>query len=69
MTEAQVQKLAKIAPLMALTLKQTIALPAVVDTAAGKVGMSIDDFIANLERNLTLRNYLHAVCVEAAHAL
>lgn len=58
----QTAALANLAALMGLSIPAAVALPTAVTVAAGKVRMSEDRFLAEMNRNAALRAYVAQVC-------
>ena len=64
----RIETLARLADLMGLSARDTVALPTVITVAAGKVRMAEAAFIAECAVNAPLRAYLAQVCATVSPA-
>lgn len=64
----RIETLARLADLMGLSARDTVALPTVIAVAAGKVRMAEAAFIAECAVNAPLRSYLAQVCATVSPA-
>jgi hypothetical protein len=62
MQVSRFSSLVSLASQMQLAPVYAVALPAVVDNAAAKVGMDFETFVSKCRENAELRGYLAGVC-------